>query len=154
MTSPKHPLQDFRPSIWAIAPFQKQTLLAISGAKNGTSDARRQQRRPLFPANNPLKWWISHSFHMNITSGGFWANFIFYPNDDEGDFALHRWELGTDIICSEHFWRDSASPLSLKQRQWWKDVRGPVAIGTQQVHTGFRSFSNMSTKGALRRPVT
>ena len=75
ITSPKHPLLDFRPSIWAIAPFQKQTLLAISGAKNGTLDARRQQKRPLFPANNPLKWWIRHLFHLNITSCEFWANF-------------------------------------------------------------------------------
>ena len=37
---------------------RKRPFSAILGAKNGTSDARNYERRPLFVANYPLKWWI------------------------------------------------------------------------------------------------
>ena len=48
---------------------QKRPFSATLGAKNGTSDARNYERRPLFVANYPLKWWIQ------LLSGEFLANF-------------------------------------------------------------------------------
>ena len=45
---------------------QKRPFPVILGAKNGTSDAQIQNRRPLFVANYPQKSWNRLLFHISF----------------------------------------------------------------------------------------